>query len=295
MAASDPAIPPLAASGPSSDALPGAGQAGPEPAQVERGPAGPEQPATRYRHRIATRLWHWVNAWAIFVLLMSGLGIFNAHPRLYWGIDGSWPDPAWLELPRFPGWITIPSYFSLADSRLWHMAFALVLAISLSLFMLWALLSGHVRRDLHIGLAAWHPRSIWASIRHHARFTFVGKAEADYNLLQRLSYVGVIFVAIPLIILTGLAMAPGMDAAMPWIVDMFGGRQSARSIHFITAWAIALFIVVHLLMVLLANPLQLMRSMITGWIRPTPDHGPAAQHVLHPAMRPAIGQEKRHG
>jgi Ni/Fe-hydrogenase b-type cytochrome subunit len=228
----------------------------------------PDQSGVVYRHGWCTRIWHWINAVAIIVLLMSGLGIFNAHPRLYWGHEGSWPDPAWLELDRFPSWITIPSYFSLADSRIWHLFFALVLAFSLTVFMAWSLISGHVRRDLHIGWSNWHPRAIWAGIRHHATLKFIGKAESDYNLIQRITYIGVIFVAIPLIIATGMAMSPGLNAGLPWLVDIFGGRQSARSIHFLLAGALSAFLIVHLLMVLLANPVQLMRSMITGWIMP---------------------------
>ncbi len=225
------------------------------------------RPALVVRHGLMTRIWHWVNALAMIVLLMSGLGIFNAHPRLYWGHAGSWPDPAWLELDRFPGWITIPTYYSLADSRMWHLFFALVLAFSLTIFMGWSLLSGHVRRDLHVGLSGWHPKAIWASIRHHITFHFVGKAESRYNLLQRISYIGVIFVAIPLIILTGMAMSPGLNAGMPWLVDLFGGRQSARSLHFLIAGGLTLFFVIHIIMVLLANPIQLMRGMITGRMR----------------------------
>ena len=229
-----------------------------------------------YRHGIATRIWHWVNALAIIILLMSGLGIFNAHPRLYWGHYGSWPDPAWLELERFPGWITIPSYFSLADSRIWHLFFALVLAFSLTAYLIWSLLSGHIRRDLHIGLAGWHPRAIWASIRHHTALHFVGRAERDYNLVQRISYIGVIFIAIPLVIFSGMAMSPGLDASLPWLVDMFGGRQSARSVHFIVAGALSVFFVVHMVMLLLANPLQLMRGMVTGWMQP---YVPPSKHL----------------
>jgi thiosulfate reductase cytochrome b subunit len=245
---------------------------GPIPVHPVTGPL-PAQSDVILRHRWPVRLWHWINAAAIIILLMTGLGIFNAHPRLYWGHFGSWPDAAWLELERFPGWMTIPSYFSLADSRIWHLFFALVLAFSLTVFMLWSLFFGHIRRDLHIGFSGWNPRNIWASIRHHATFSFVGKAESSYNLLQRLSYVGVIFVAIPLIILTGMTMSPGLNAGLPWLVDLFGGRQSARSLHFIVAGALSAFLIVHLIMVLLANPLQLMRSMITGWLRPAAEEG----------------------
>src|SRR3546814_20492706 len=75
-----------------------------------------------------------------------------------------------------------------------------------------------------------------SDVKDHARLRFPkGEAAARYGILQKLSYIGVIFVALPLMIATGLTMSPGMNAAWPWLTDIFGGRQSARSIHFITA------------------------------------------------------------
>ena len=65
-------------------------------------------------------------------------------------------------------------------------------------------------------------------------------------------------------LLTGLAMSPGMDAAFPVLLDMFGGRQSARTIHFISASFIVIFVVVHLVMVLISGVWNNLRSMITG-------------------------------
>lgn len=259
-------------------------------------------PVRVYRHRLPTRIWHWVNAVTLLILLMSGLMIFNAHPRLYWGDYGANFDRAWLAIGStadtgylrvgewkinttgvlgrwtdgqgvqrtwaFPGWATIPTSYSLADGRRWHLFFAWVLAIGLTLYMLWTAIGGHLRRDLHVRRAEWSPRHIWQDVKDHARLRFPrGDAAARYNILQKLSYIGVIFVMLPLMIATGLTMSPGFNAIAPWLLDLFGGRQSARSIHFITAWALVAFFLVHIVMVLLAGPVNEVRSMLTGWFR----------------------------
>lgn len=254
------------------------------------------------RHRLPTRLWHWLNFITLTVMLMSGLMIFNAHPRLYWGDYGANFDRAWLEIgaiggegavrvgattirttgvlgvftdgdgiPRrraFPDWATIPSNYNLADARIWHLAFAWVLALGLLAYLLWSLVSGHIRRDLHITRAEWRPRHIWHDVKAHARLRFPrGAAALRYNTLQKLAYAGVLFGLLPLMIATGLAMAPAMDAAWPWLTQLLGGRQSARSLHFIAAFALVGFVVVHIVMVVLAGPINEVRSMITGWYR----------------------------
>jgi thiosulfate reductase cytochrome b subunit len=265
-----------------------------------------------YRHRWPTRIWHWTNAVTLLILLMSGLMIFNAHPRLYWGQYGANADYAWLEIGSrgggntgfvrvagvevettgvlgswtnakgerktwaFPGWATIPTSYSLADGRRWHLTFAWVLATLLTLYMLWSLIGGHIRRDLHIRRAEWAPAHIWHDIKDHARLRFPkGEAAARYNILQKLAYIGVIFVLIPAMILTGLAMSPGFNATAPWIIDIFGGRQSARSIHFIAAFLLVAFFFVHIAMVVLAGPINEVRSMLTGWFRLPPEDAPA--------------------
>lgn len=271
-------------------------------------PVAPPQlaPVRVYRHRLPARIWHWVNAVTLLILLMSGLMIFNAHPRLYWGEYGANFDRAWLVIGAtpdsgylrigdyrvettgvlgrwtdaegeektwaFPGWATIPTSYSLADGRRWHLLFAWILSIGLTLYMLWTLLGGHLRRDLHVRRAEWSPQHIWHDVKEHARLRFPrGEAAARYGILQKLSYIGVIFVALPLMIATGLTMSPGMNAAWPWLLDVFGGRQSARSIHFITAWALVAFFLVHIAMVLLAGPVNEVRSMVTGWFRLPPE------------------------
>jgi thiosulfate reductase cytochrome b subunit len=255
-----------------------------------------------YRHRLPTRIWHWINALTVFVMLMSGLMIFNAHPRLYWGQYGANADQPWLEIgstqdsgflrvgaltvattgvlgyrteasgavnrSAFPGWATIPSTYNLAAARRWHLGFAWLLVAGLVLFLLVSLWNRHVQRDLAPTSKELAPGHVWHDIKEHARLRFpAGDAALKYNILQKISYVSVIFVALPLMLLTGLAMSPAMDAAWPWLLDLFGGRQSARSIHFLCAAGIALFILVHLIMVALAGPLNEIGSMITGRFR----------------------------
>jgi len=228
----------------------------------------PVVPEKVKRHRLSTRLWHWLNVLCLYILFSSGLGIFNAHPRLYWGQYGANFDHAWLDRGPFGSWLTIPAQYDLAMSRQWHFFFALIFAFSLLLYMLWSLANRHIVRDLAFRKGELKPSHVWQDIKDHARLRFpTGEAATRYNVLQKASYVGVIFVLLPLIILTGLTMSPGMDAAWPWLVDLFGGRQTARSIHFIVAWLLVAFFIVHIVMVLLAGPLNEVRSMITGWYR----------------------------
>ncbi|PAX07593.1 cytochrome b/b6 domain-containing protein [Sphingomonas lenta] len=217
------------------------------------------------RHRLATRVWHWVNAVAVIVLLGSGLGISNAHRRLYWGEYGANFDAAWAEVPRFPDWVTIPGYYSLALSRRWHLFFAVVLGFGLLAYMVVSLLNRHFQRKLAIRRGELSRRHIWADFRAHLDFRFHDPEAPDqYNLFQKLSYALVLFVLLPLAILTGMALSPWLNATFPWILDLLGGRQSARSIHFIASGLIALFTVVHLTLVILAGTWNELRSMVTG-------------------------------
>ena len=225
-----------------------------------------------YRHRLPTRLWHWTNALCLYVLFTSGLGIFNAHPRLYWGEYGANFDPAWLVLDRFPGWLTLPSWYSLATSRHWHLLVAPIFAFSLLFYMLASLANGHFRRDIAFRRAELHPAHIWQDIKDHARLRFPrGEAAKRYNVLQKGVYAKIIFLFLPVMILTGLAMSPGMDAAWPWLTQIWGGRQTARSVHFIAAWVLVALVAVHLLALLLAGPIGHIRAMITGWYRLPPE------------------------
>jgi thiosulfate reductase cytochrome b subunit len=251
------------------------------------------------RHALSTRIWHWLNAFVATILLMSGLMIFNAHPQLYWGDFGSREDYAWLQIDdtrttgfvrigsisvettgvlglsldakenvrrvAFPGWATIPTGYDLAAARRWHFAFAWVFALGLTAFMLMSLVNGHIRKDLHVRRTEWSLRALWNDIKNHAQLRFGDDHGAGhYNIMQKFSYIGVIFILLPLLILTGITMSPAMNAAWPWLLDVFGGRQSARSLHFIAAALLTLFVVVHLIMVLLSGPINGIRSMVTG-------------------------------
>ncbi len=215
------------------------------------------------KHAFTTRLWHWINLVCVIVLFMSGLNISNAHPYLYWGNYGFAPGDAWLAVPRFPGWMTIPDYYSLAKARDWHNLMAWPFAVMLAFMWFAMLINRHFWRDIRTSPREWSPGAIRSDITQHLRLNFEHQG-AKYNFLQKLAY-GVVFgVMLPLMVFTGLAISPGFEPAAPWLVDILGGRQSARSIHFITAWAIFAFFVVHILLVLLSGPIRQIGDMITG-------------------------------
>jgi thiosulfate reductase cytochrome b subunit len=219
-------------------------------------------------HALSTRLWHWVNAAAIVVLFMTGLNISNAHRRLYWGEYGFDPSDAWLSVIRFPGWATIPQNYNLAMARDWHNTMAWPFGVGL--LFIWAamLANGHFRRDLMTTPRDWTLRAVIASLKAHR-----GQTVAGYNPVQKILYGMVFGVLLPLMLFTGLAMSPGFGAVAPWLVDILGGRQSARSLHFIAAWGIFGFVVIHLVLAL-AN-WRLILAMITGGKRPAQQEGPA--------------------
>ena len=257
-----------------------------------------------YRQSIFTRVTHWVWAICLFFLLLSGLQIFNAHPSLYIGQQSGFEfDNAVLQIgavntpegPRgvtrifgtnfdttgvlgmsgtaeqpvytgFPGAVTIPSYRDLGTGRVVHFFFGWVLVAALLVWFLASFFNGHLKRDIVPKGAdlAGLPKDALDHARlrlHHGR---------AYSPLQKLSYFVVFFVLFPLIILTGLTMSPGMNSIFPFLLDLFGGRQTARTIHFGVMVLLVLFFIVHIAMVLLAGPLNELRSMITGWYRTSP-------------------------
>jgi len=253
------------------------------------------------RHSRIVRITHWVNAIALFFLLLSGLQIFNAHPALYWGQRSDFAHP-WLLTGAyeaggqlhgvtrigdaafdttgflgaskergivvargFPAWLTIPAQRYLALGRRWHFFFAWLFAINGAILMASALISGHLRRDLVPTGDQLRPTHVIAEVWHHLRLRFPKGEEARrYNVLQKSAYLGVVALLLPLMVLTGMTMSPSLDAMFPGLVDLFGGRQSARSIHFITASLIVLFFAVHMAMVVLSGTWNNIRSMITG-------------------------------
>jgi thiosulfate reductase cytochrome b subunit len=246
-----------------------------------------------YRHSLLVRITHWINVLCITLLLMSGLQIFNAHPALYWGQKSEFDRPllrmsavigptgqptgvttlfgtsfrttglfglSGEEGRGFPSWATIPSYRDLATGRRWHFFFAWLFVINGAVYVFASLLNGHVWRDLIPSRRQL--RGVGRSVWDHLRLRFDhGRA---YNVLQKLTYLAMIFIVLPLVVLAGLVMSPALDAAFPWLVDIFGGRQSARTIHFIAATAIVLFVVVHVVMALVSGFWNNMRSIITG-------------------------------
>lgn len=257
-----------------------------------------------YRHRLPVRIMHWINVVAITILFMSGLNIFEAHPSLYWGDSSYSTRPAWLTIgaretddglaigftrlfghefnttgvlglhetargmsvDAFPSWLTIPSGRWLAMARSWHFFFAWVFLINGLCYVVYAIASRHLARDLWPTRADL--RGIGASIRDHLRFRHpAGEAAKRYNVLQKSAYIVVIFVLLPLVVLTGLAMSPRLDTVFVGWVDLVGGRQSARTIHFVVAWLLLAFAAIHVFEVIVTGLWNNLRSMITGRYR----------------------------
>ena len=241
-----------------------------------------------YRHSLVVRATHWGAALCLLVLAMSGFQIFNAHPALYWGnrsdrpiftmaqtrvATGALPGltvfghrvPGLSVREGFPGWATIPSYRSLALGRRWHFFFAWLLAIDGVVFVVGSVLNRHLTREL---VPSPHDlKTLPDSIRQHLTLHAPSEWRRRYNALQKLAYTLVVLVLGPLVVLSGLAMSPAMDAALPWLPAAFGGRQSARTVHFLITFAFVLFTIVHLVMVTATGPIDNLRSMITGWMR----------------------------
>lgn len=249
-----------------------------------------------YRQRLLTRLTHWLWAVCLFFLMLTGLQIFNAHPSLHIGKEAGFQyDNAILEIgavqdgdtlrgvtrvlgvefdttgflgasggePRaIPAALTIPSYQSLATGRAIHFFFAWALVGTLALWLLASALNGHIRQLIP---TLSDLRALPRDLIDHARLRL--HHGAGYNVLQKLAYASVLFLALPLMILTGLSMSPGFNATAPWLLDLFQGRQTARTIHFLTMLALMGFFAVHMAMILLAGPLNEMRSILTGWYR----------------------------
>jgi thiosulfate reductase cytochrome b subunit len=215
------------------------------------------------RHALSTRLWHWINLVCVVILFMSGLNISNAHPRLYWGDWGFAPEDAWLIVPRFPDWMTIPGRYSLAGAREWHVLMAWPFAFGLLLVWIAMLANRHFSRDLTTSRAEWRWSAIRSDIAKHLRLDF-HHSGSKFNFLQKLAYGLVFGVLLPGLIATGMGISPGMEPLLSPMIELVGGRQSVRSLHFIFAWLLFGFFVVHVLLVLLSNPFRQLRDIITG-------------------------------
>jgi Ni/Fe-hydrogenase b-type cytochrome subunit len=235
----------------------------PDPQRDEQ--AATPAPATLSyrRHALIVRITHWMNVLALTILFMSGLLIFNEHPNLYWGKSSYTGAGPWLALERFPGWATLPSYQWLAEGRRWHFFFAWLLVFNGAVYVTYAFGSRHVTRNLLPALRDW--RSIGRSLKDHLVLRHpTGEAAKHYNILQKLTYLIVIFGLLPFMVVTGLAMSPWLNSLFPGWVDLLGGRQSARTLHFIAAWALVAFVVIHVFEVIISGLWNNLRSMITG-------------------------------
>jgi thiosulfate reductase cytochrome b subunit len=233
------------------------------------------------RHALPVRLMHWFNVLVLTVMLGSGLQIFNAHPMLNWGrqsYDGAKP---LLDLgPGFPGWSTLPSTRWLAMGRRWHLFFAWLLVINGLCYIVYSIRSRHLSRDL--APDGRQLRGIGRSILDHLRLRHPQGVEAlRYNVLQKLAYLFVIFVLLPFIVLTGLGMSPRMNSFITGWVDLLGGRQSARTLHFFAALLLVGFVLVHVFEVLVTGVWNNLRSMITGRYRITPLPGESLPGETH--------------
>ena len=221
-----------------------------------------------YRHPLWLRCTHWLNALCLLVLLLSGLQILNAHPSLYWGevsrFDHPWLAIHWRRSAGVPvGW-TLPDWPDLGAGRRWHFFFAWLFAMNGVLYLTACIVTGRLRNALLPDIEQL--RNLGKTVLHHLRLQFPqGEAAREYNVLQKLTYLIVVLVLLPLMLLTGITMSPGMDARLHLLTDLFGGRQSARTVHFLVACSLVLFVVVHLAAVLAAGPITEIRSMLTGW------------------------------
>ena len=128
----------------------------------------------------------------------------------------------------FPGWATIPSHHDLATGRVIHFFFAWLLVGTLLAWLVASVVNGHFRE-----LVPTLARPQAAAARHRRPRAAEVPPHAEYNTLQKLTYAVVLFVFFPLMILTGLAMSPGANALLPFLPDLLGGRQTARTIHFL--------------------------------------------------------------
>jgi thiosulfate reductase cytochrome b subunit len=228
------------------------------------------------RQKLSTRITHWIWAICLFFLLLSGLQIFNAHSALYLGDQvGFTYENAIFEIEGFPSWMTIPSTQDLATGRVVHFFFAWILVATLFVWLIASLRNRHLRKDLLP--TAKDARNFVPDVRDHLRLKLVHTVR--YSPLQKLAYGGVLFVLFPLIILTGLCMSPGMNAVLPWLPELFGGRQSARTIHFLVMVLLVAFFVVHMAMIVLAGPLNELRSIITGRYRLSAKPAKETPHV----------------
>jgi thiosulfate reductase cytochrome b subunit len=223
------------------------------------------------RHSSLVRVTHWITTLAFLALLVTGVEILISHPRFYWGETGNALTSPLFKLPIPASRATVPTGYGyvLPDQNGWsrylHFQAAWLLVLTGLLYIIYGLLKGHFRQNLLPARTGLSRQALSMVLARHLRFTPASEAEASsYNVLQRLTYLFVIFVLFPLVIWTGLAMSPAIASVFPAAVTVLGGQQSARSIHFFVSVFLVFFLLVHIVMVYLAGFRNRMRAMITG-------------------------------
>jgi thiosulfate reductase cytochrome b subunit len=231
------------------------------------------------RHSALVRVTHWITTLCFLALLISGVEIVISHPRFYWGETGNDLTPTLFKLPIPASRHLVPTGYGyvLPDQNGWsrylHFQAAWVVILTGLLYAIFGFLSGHFRKNLLPGNADLSWRALTKAIASHLRFERPSEAEAwSYNLLQRLAYLFVIFVLFPLVIWTGLAMSPAFVSAFPATVNVLGGQQSARTLHFFVSLALVLFLLVHVGMVWFAGFKSRVWAMITGRVSRPMEH-----------------------
>jgi thiosulfate reductase cytochrome b subunit len=225
------------------------------------------------RHAAFVRVTHWITALCFFALLISGGEIVISHPRFYWGETGNDLTPTLfkISIPASRNLVPTGYGYVLPDQNGWsrylHFEAAWAVVLTGILYVIWGLWTGHFRSNLFPAPADRTWRAFTGVISKHIRLKRPDEADAfSYNAVQRASYLIVIFILFPLVIWTGLALSPSFNSAFPLAVNVLGGRQSARTLHFFVSVSLLLFLIVHVAMVVLAGFMNRMRAMTTGTI-----------------------------
>ena len=223
------------------------------------------------RHTFLVRATHWITVISFIALLVTGIEILISHPRFYWGEVGNSLTPPLFKIPIPSSRSTVPSGYGyvLPDQNGWsrylHFEAAWVLILTGVVYLIFGVRTRHFRNNLFPASADRTWAAFRSEIAKHLRLAPANEAAArTYNVLQRITYLLIVFILFPLVILTGLAMSPSFNSAIPWAVAMLGGRQSARTLHFLVSISLVLFLIVHVLMIALTGFVSRMREMIIG-------------------------------
>lgn len=217
--------------------------------------------STVYRHPVGVRVCHWINVVCVAYLAVSGMAILLDYPELYWGKDGYVGEPTFLKMSE----LGIVREGNRNWGRNMHFLFAWIFAINGLVYLVWNISKRGLIGKILPSLEQLRWCHLWSSIRDHALLRHpTGEAARHYNVLQKLAYSAVLFIVCPMIVVTGLAQSPGLTSVVPDLISVFGGRQTARTLHFVFGAILMLFALVHVFEVLISGAVNQLRSMITG-------------------------------